>query len=382
MSVGKPHSEIEVFVVGRFPPPVDGQTLATERIASFLDGRFRVERLNTQAPGEQRVRTDARPDFRRVFHYTRKRRELCSALASNDTAPVLWNSLSPTFLGHWRDMLLTLPAFAPGQPVFAVMHRATFDRRFNSVATAMTARAIVQRMHGFVFLTRSLADQCAPWIPEHKRIIIPNTVDDEVLVSRKEVQSKIAGAKSRKTFRVLFVSNMLLEKGYLDVIRAAGILTRQGVNLQVHFAGGWTSASGEREFHDVVASERLVNHVIHHGGTLSRPDIKRLHLDADAFVLPSYHPTETLPKAILEALSAGTPVVASRQGGIPEMIDDGVEGFIVSARCPQEIADAIQRLMDYDRWIKMSKAARARFDEKYHPEVVREQWIELVGSIR
>src|SRR5690625_7440879 len=101
----------------------------------------------------------------------------------------------------------------------------------------MTARSIIQRIQGIVFHPRSLADQCAPWIPEHKRIIIPNTVDDEVLVSRKEVQSEIAGAKSRKTFRVLFVSNMLLDKGYLDVIRATGILTRQVVNIHVHLAG-------------------------------------------------------------------------------------------------------------------------------------------------
>ena len=117
-------------------------------------------------------------------------------------------------------------------------------------------------------------------------------------------------------------------------------------------------------------------------GISDREEMRLLHLESDAFVLPTYYHNEAQPLSIIEALAAGTPVIATNYRGIPEMIDDGKEGFLIPSRSPGEIAEAVKKLKDGDRWRRMSKTARARFDEQFHPEVVREQWIELVGSIR
>jgi glycosyltransferase involved in cell wall biosynthesis len=64
---------------------------------------------------------------------------------------------------------------------------------------------------------------------------------------------------------------------------------------------------------------------------------------AQALVLPSY--TEGLPRVIVEALAVGTPVIASAVGGIPEVIEEGVTGFLVPAGAEPALADRLRRML-------------------------------------
>ena len=73
-----------------------------------------------------------------------------------------------------------------------------------------------------------------------------------------------------------------------------------------------------------------------------RPDAPRLTAAADLFVLASHH--EGIPVAVMEALAAGVPVVATRVGGLAEAIDDGTSGRLVPVRRPELLADAIVEL--------------------------------------
>ena len=148
----------EVAVVGRFPPPLDGQTLATARLAELVGEARPVVTVSTSAPeGDQLVSTEARWSWRRAAHYLGTGRRLRRELAAAPDAPVLWASISPHPLGHARDVLTTLPAFGPTRPVVAVVHRAYFDRMFAGV-TAATARRVVGRCAAVVFLTEGLAE--------------------------------------------------------------------------------------------------------------------------------------------------------------------------------------------------------------------------------
>ncbi len=77
-------------------------------------------------------------------------------------------------------------------------------------------------------------------------------------------------------------------------------------------------------------------------GTLS--DVRPLLGAADLFVLPSL--TESFPNALLEAMQAGLPVIASAVGGIPEAVDDGLSGLLVPMQDAQSMAFAISRLLE------------------------------------
>jgi glycosyltransferase involved in cell wall biosynthesis len=73
------------------------------------------------------------------------------------------------------------------------------------------------------------------------------------------------------------------------------------------------------------------------------PELFRIYREADIFVLPSL--SEGIPKTLLEAMASGLPIVATRVGGIPDVIRDGETGLLVGPRSPEQIARAVERLI-------------------------------------
>jgi glycosyltransferase involved in cell wall biosynthesis len=84
----------------------------------------------------------------------------------------------------------------------------------------------------------------------------------------------------------------------------------------------------------------------------------------DAFVLPSV--TEGTPVSAIEALASGTPVIANRVGGVPDVVRDGVDGFLVAPRDVDDAADKIKALADDAKLRRrLGDAGRARVLERY-----------------
>jgi glycosyltransferase involved in cell wall biosynthesis len=96
--------------------------------------------------------------------------------------------------------------------------------------------------------------------------------------------------------------------------------------------------------------------------------------DADIFIFPSY--SEGMPIAVIEAMACGLPIIATRVGGVPEMVSDGVNGILIDPGRPDQIVGALQHLYenpDMRHSMKMNsyKTAFEEFDiEKLVPRLV------------
>ena len=367
-----------VHIVGRFPPPIDGQTLATERLASLLEEANQVRRLNTGPSDQALIPARTRGMLQRTRHYVRQRPHLRRLLADAPQAPVLWCSISPGVAGHFRDVTTVVPCFAARQPVAAVVHRGNFDRVFRQSATALTARLLSKRISQFVFLASSLAAPVKRWVPAQKIAVIPNTID--AACSAADVGRKQAARGHRKDLRLLYMSNMMPSKGYLDILEALGRV--QGLALTATFGGRWNSEADRRAFASRVRALGMEKAVVHHGSISDRSRVMALHLDADVLLLPSYYREEAQPLAIIEALSAGTPVIVTRQGAIEEMVRQNQEAIFVPARSPESIAMAIKRFSDLDTWMRASRCARDRFERHFSAPAVGAKWNQMLRDLR
>jgi polysaccharide biosynthesis protein PelF len=114
--------------------------------------------------------------------------------------------------------------------------------------------------------------------------------------------------------------------------------------------------------------------------TGDRPDVPRLLAGLDAFVWLSRG--EGMPHVIAEAGAAGIPVVATRDGGTPQQIRDGVSGLFVPHESPAEVAAAIARLLD-DPALRacLGRALREHVVRSYSAEVVVPQWEALLQRL-
>ncbi len=107
-----------------------------------------------------------------------------------------------------------------------------------------------------------------------------------------------------------------------------------------------------------------------------RNDIGEINRDIDVFVLPSL--TEGVSIALLEAMTCGCPVVATNVGGNPEVVVDGVTGFLVPPKDPVRMADAVGRILSDPKLAQeMGEAGRRRVEEKFSLDRMVAEYDEL-----
>lgn len=367
-----------VVVAGYFPPPQTGGTLATERLAALLEDTVPVERLSLQPNGGLgSVAGSTQHLVRRALNYASAALRWRQVLSRSTASAVLWPSVSGQPLGHVRDRLLVLPAFKRRQRVYGVVHWGEFHRLSHPLLRP-TVRRMAQQLAGLVFLDRSLADACADFVPPEKRFVIPNTLDDVFLETTGAPRSVRLPSEP---WRLLFVSNMLREKGWETVLETVSRLSARATPVLLTLAGGWPDDSTRAAFDRLVAERGLGAIVEHLGPVHDRQVLRRLYQNHDVLVFPTFYPTEAQPLVVIEALACGTPVVATSQGGMGGMFDDGVEGMLVPPNDPDALVAALDGLLaSPERWASVSRAARARFERQFSPDAVRQQWLALLDG--
>ena len=175
------------------------------------------------------------------------------------------------------------------------------------------------------------------------------------------------------------VGALVGHKGHRYLIEAAAQVVREVPDARFVILGeGDLRASLEKQ----IAELHLEKHVILGG---FRPDVLSLLKGFDIFLMPSV--TEGLGTSLLDAMACAKPIIASRVGGIPEVVVDGKTGILVPPKDPDRLAQAIVRMMQ-DRALaaSMADAGYARVTERFTVERMVEETLavyeRLDGSAR
>ncbi|MCI0604250.1 glycosyltransferase family 4 protein [bacterium] len=153
------------------------------------------------------------------------------------------------------------------------------------------------------------------------------------------IQEKIP--EKSPTPQVVFAGRLVKEKGCDILLRAFGIVRHKCMHAQLVIAGD----GPERTRLERMKQELHLDSCVTFTGHISSEEVQQRFASARVQVIPSVWP-EPLPIAAMEGMMNGSVVVASRIGGLPEIIQDGETGFLVEPGNPQDLAAAIQRAFD------------------------------------
>ncbi len=153
--------------------------------------------------------------------------------------------------------------------------------------------------------------------------------------------------------RLIFVARLAMFKGLAEALEACRHLPE---NCHLNVFGPGMSDTDFSLFEDHPRAT--------YGGVLDPAEIPRALSEHDLLVYPSYYRNEGYPGAILEAFQCGLPVVATRRGGIAELVEHEESGLLVEPRSAAEVESAIKRLLDEpELYRQLCEGARRRGDQ-------------------
>jgi len=178
-------------------------------------------------------------------------------------------------------------------------------------------------------------------------VVISNGIDQGKFEKQEQFIEK------SKIKKILCVARFASNKGYEDLIKALKIVKDRKDDFLAYFVGSISEQSYFKLLTNMIAEMGLGNNIRIYT-SVSNSRLTDCYLKSDIFVLASR--VETLPLVILEAMYAGLPIVATRVGGIPDMIIDGVNGYLVESGNSEQLADKLLKLLqDKDLCVKFGQ---------------------------
>jgi len=178
------------------------------------------------------------------------------------------------------------------------------------------------------------------------------------------------------------VGRVAREKGIEEFIRAAHMVAQERPQARFLVVGSDNADGRVLQAYQALAGQLQISDRLFFTGF--RSDVADVLHDLDVFVLASW--MEACPNSVLEAMAAGTLVVATNVGGVPEMITDGETGFLVPPRDPAALAQGILTALSLpaDRRVSITQAARQRVMQEFSIErqvsQLKTLYVSLTGS--
>jgi glycosyltransferase involved in cell wall biosynthesis len=246
---------------------------------------------------------------------------------------------------NWHHVLLMWPFLQPERDIFwlheVVPNKPHYARLFTALARRMRCYAVV-------------SDAVASSL---RRIGVP---DAKIRIVRNGLSDPTSGQHRRTRATtgcdIGIVGQMGAWKGHEDLLEAFTMISGHQPEARLHIFG-----DNEREFAQrliqLAEAGGVAQRVVWHGYVADRSKIYQL---IDICVTPS-RVDEPFGLTAVEAAFFGVPVIAARKGGLPEIVVDGVTGFLVDAQSPAQLADRLERLLaSSELRRRMGMAARER----------------------
>jgi glycosyltransferase involved in cell wall biosynthesis len=215
----------------------------------------------------------------------------------------------------------------------------------------------------------------------HRNVqVLYSGIDVEHVQERARPEPEGLPAHSPETMCIVFpavISDPL--KGHEVGIRAIAEYVQSGGQVQLWVCGG-VPPEVSPAFRDrmmALTFELGIQKQVHFLGW--RDDILAVMARADAIMLPSF--TEGLPRSLLEAMALAKPILATRVGGIPELVREGIDGILTDPGDIKGLAQALETISDPTLRRQMGTAGQARARRDFSPEQEAQHFMDAIRAV-
>lgn len=258
--------------------------------------------------------------------------------------------------GYKGNILLGIvPSSFRKIPVITTLHGWTSIHSFSKIGLYKMLDSIaIRNLDGVVAVSSSILEHRIIKILKIHPVVIHNGIP-ALHFDEKDFKSEFPeiAAKCKNRFKMVFIGRLSPEKGVDVLIKAVAGMVNRGFDVTLVIIG---EGNERPRLAQLINNSNLSDRVF----LLGYHDSAHCFLPYfDVFVLPSF--TEGLPITLLEAMQAGTPIVATRVGEVPKVLEGGRYGQVVASGDPERLARAIEEVYKNREEVKAKTLAAKQF---------------------
>lgn len=327
----------KICFIAQFPPPMHGLSKAVETLYNL--------NLNSEIDSQGEF------EFEKVDITNNKNFIKNLLKISRSKADLFYFTISQTKGGNLRDLVIFKLLELQHKKCLIHLHGGYYRQLVDNDMSGWQRKAnykAIKKLSGAIVLSKSLKKIFEGMIAEDKIFVVENCVDDQYLLTDQEIAEKLNALENEKVIHVLWLSNFIRSKGYPFVLEMAKTEKERvdaGGEKRFHFdfAGKFFEESEKEYFENYIKENELGEYVTYHGvvsGEKKRELLKKCYI----FALPTRYPNEGQPISILEAMGNGMFIITTDHAGIPDIVEDGVNGIVMKNK--EENNALVERLLE------------------------------------
>jgi glycosyltransferase involved in cell wall biosynthesis len=345
----------KILLIGPLSPPINGVSICNDKIIAIKEAAFQVKYINTaDANFSEKLGVFS---LKKMITVIKKYFFLYKIFS----VKTVYITIGQTFFGVIKYFPFLFLSKILGKKSVIHIHGNYLQTEFENL------RGIKKEIFKFtiklatkgIVLSNSLKKNLTPFLEENNIYVLPNFVEDEIFnIGEKDIEKKYF-----KRLKILFLSNLMTEKGILDLLDSLKTLEDNTIEFEAKIAGNIDKNIKELVFSKI----NKLNNVVY-VGVVKGKHKKELLLNANVFVFPTYYKMEGQPISLLEAMGFGNIILTTNHAGISDIVTKE-NGFFVKKKSPKNISDTLIELSNsLSEHKKMSlnnhKYVKEQFSEK------------------
>lgn len=321
----------KILFIGRFPPPIHGAAIMNELYYNSIEinRKFNLDKISINNKGS--FGDIGKINARNLLWFIKSYLKFLHRLVVFKP-DLIYFELAPSGLAFYRDSLYILACKLFRKKILFQIHARNLQRNRYSKFIFKNTKIII--------LSELLKNEVGGLFKNEDIYFMPNGIPNSI--NDKKFSEIINKRNKIKKLNLIFLSNMIEEKGTLDVLKICRYLKNKKIKFRAIFAGSWPNRKTKEKWFSLRNKLGLKNHCTYVGEKYNEEKNEVLE-QSHFMVFPTKYKNESFPLVVLEAFMFGVPVFAYDNGAIKEIVSKDFLGKIAEKGNLEALAKEIEK---------------------------------------
>ncbi len=361
----------KVLFILHLPPPVHGSSMVGQYIKDSILINQEVDAQYINLGTSKTIDEIGKNPLKKVGSYL-KIIGSCFQQLLFFKPHVVYLAITAKGIGFYKDVVFAFLAKLFGVSLVLHFHNKGVSQNQDRFFDDLLYKVLFKSTK-VILLSQYLYHDLKKYVKEDSVFYCPNGIPEI------NFQTKTENHKS-EVVQLLFLSNLIESKGVFVLLEACRQLLAKQLSFHCTFIGGEGDITS-RQFQEKATALGLGEQV-HYAGRKYGIEKEAAYRQATIFILPTYYYNECFPLVLLEAMQFGLPIVSTFEGGIPDVVEDGITGFLVPQKDVVALVDKLEVLINNPEMREqMGAAGRAKYEKEFTLSVLENKMTHILNEV-